>query len=129
LESVNGSAADLAVSVVGDDLVLMREKADRIAEIISSMPGSEGVDIEQEGTQDQLTIQINRKNAARYGINVSDAQDMIEAAIGGKNISILYEGTKRYDIVVRDLPAYRDNINEIEKMLIPAANGSLVPIK
>lgn len=129
MEIVTGSAADLAVSVVGDDLVMMRNKADSIADIIGSMQGSEGVNIEQEGTQEQLAIEINRENAARYGINVSDIQNMVEAAIGGKYLSVLYDGTKRYDIVIRYLPQFRDNIDEIRKLLVPAPGGPLIPME
>lgn len=129
MEIVTGSAADLAVSVVGDDLVMMRSKVDSIAEIVRDMEGSEGVDIEQEGAQDQLTININRKQAARYGINVSDIQYMIEAAVGGKNISVLYDGAKRYDIVIRYLPQFRNNIDEIKKLLVPSASGALIPME
>ncbi len=128
MEIVTGSAADLAVSIIGDDLVMMRTKADSIARVVKSMSGSEGVNIEQEGTQEQLAIKINRAYAARYGINVSDIQNMIEAAIGGKNISVLYDGTKRYDIVIRYLPQFRNNIDEIKKLLVPSANGSLIPM-
>lgn len=128
MEIVTGSAADLAVSIVGDDLILMRSKADSIATIIKSMQGSESVNIEQEGTQEQLAIKINREYAARYGINVSDIQNMIEAAIGGKTVSALYDGTKRYDIVIRYLPQFRNNIDEIKKLLVPSANGSLIPM-
>lgn len=129
MEIVTGSAADLAVSVVGDDLVMMRTKVDSIANIVRDMHGSEGVDIEQEGIQDQLTIDINREQAARYGINVADIQNMIEAAIGGKNISILYDGAKRYDIVLRYLPEYRNNIDEIKNLLVPSANGAMIPME
>lgn len=129
MEIVTGSAADLAVSIVGDDLIMMREKADSIAAIVKNMHGSEGVNIEQEGTQEQLAISINRENAARYGINIADIQNMIEAAIGGKTISVLYDGTKRYDIVIRYLPEFRNNIDEIEKLLVPSASGSLIPIE
>ena len=128
LEIVNGSAADLAVSVVGDNLLLMRNKADKISAIIKSMKGSESVNIEQEGTQEQLAIKINREHAARYGINVSDVENMVEAAIGGKPISVLYDGTKRYDIVIRYLPQFRNNIDEIKKLLVPSAGGSLIPM-
>jgi len=128
MEIVTGSAADLAVSVIGDDLIFMRAKADSIAAIVKSMPGSESVNIEQEGPQEQLAIKINRENVARFGINVADVQNMIEAAIGGKVISTLYEGTKRYDIVVRYLPQYRHNIDEIKNLLVPSANGSLIPM-
>lgn len=128
MEIVTGSAADLAVSIVGDDLKMMRNKADSISAIIKSMQGSESVNIEQEGTQAQLAIKINREYAARYGINVSDIQNMIEAAIGGKSISVLYDGTKRFDIVIRYLPQFRNNIDEIKKLLVPSANGSLIPM-
>ncbi len=129
MEIVTGSAADLAVSIVGEDLTMMRNKADSIAAIVKSMTGSEGVDIEQEGAQDQVAVKINRQQAARYGINVSDIQNMIEAAIGGKYISELYDGVKRYDIVVRYLPQFRNNIDEIKKLLVPSANGSLIPME
>ena len=128
MEIVTGSAADLAVSIVGEDLHMMRAKADSIATIIRSMPGSESVNIEQEGTQEQLAIKINRENAARYGINISDIQNMIEAAIGGKNLSTLYDGTKRYDIVIRYLPQYRNNVDEIKQLLVPSVNGALIPM-
>ena len=128
MEIVTGSAADLAVSIVGDDLHMMRAKADSIATIIRGMPGSESVNIEQEGTQEQLAIKIYRENAARYGINISDIQNMIEAAIGGKNLSTLYDGTKRYDIIIRYLPQYRNNIDEIKQLLVPSVNGALIPM-
>ncbi len=129
MEIVTGSAADLAVSIVGEDLVMMRSKADSIAGIVKSMHGSAGVNIEQEGTQSQLTIQINRRYAARYGINVSDIQNIIEAAIGGRNISVVYDGTKRYDIVIRYLPQFRNSIDEIKKLLVPSPNGALIPME
>lgn len=128
MEIVTGSAADLAVSIVGDDLTMMREKADRISAIVKGMQGSESVNIEQEGPQEQIAIKINRESAARYGINISDIQNMIEAAIGGKHISVLYDGTKRYDIVVRYLPQFRNNIDEIKTLLVPSVNGSLIPM-
>lgn len=128
MEIVTGSAADLAVSVVGDDLMLMRQKADSIAAIVRSMPGSESVNIEQEGPQEQLAIRIDRQHAARYGINVTDIQNMVEAAIGGKTVSVLYDGTKRYDIVIRYLPQFRDNVDEIRNLLVPSASGALIPM-
>jgi heavy metal efflux system protein len=128
MEIVTGSAADLAISVIGDNLLLMRNKADSIAAIVNGMKGSESVNIEQEGPQEQLAITINREQAARYGINVADIQNMIEAAVGGKNISVLYDGTKKYDIVIRYLPQYRSNIDEIKQLLVPAASGALVPM-
>lgn len=129
MEIVTGSPADLAVSIVGTDLVMMRSKIDSIATIVRNMDGSEGIEIEQEGTQDQLVINVDRQQAARYGINVSEIQNMIEAAIGGKDISVLYDGAKRYDIVIRYLPEYRNNIDEIKNLLVPSASGGLIPME
>ncbi|MES2519020.1 MAG: CusA/CzcA family heavy metal efflux RND transporter [Bacteroidota bacterium] len=128
MEIVTGSAADLAISVVGEDLTMMRQKADSIAVIVKQTTGADNVNIEQEGPQDQLAININRESAARFGINVADIQNMIEAAIGGKTISTLYDGTKRYDIVVRFLPQYRNSIDAIKEILVPSANGALIPM-
>lgn len=128
MEIVTGSAADLAISIVGDDLDMMRQKADSIVAIVKQTQGAENVNIEQEGPQEQLAININREAAARFGINIADIQNMIEAAIGGKAISTLYDGTKRYDIVVRFLPEYRNSIDAIKNMQVPASNGALIPM-
>ncbi len=128
MEIVTGSAADLAISVVGDDLEFMRSKADTIAEIVGNTDGAVAVNIEQEGRQAQLAITVNRENAARYGINVSDIQAMVEAAIGGKAISILYDGAKRYDIVVRYLAESRNTLESIKNLQVPSATGALIPM-
>lgn len=128
MEIVTGSAADLAISVVGDDLEFMRSKADTIAIIVGNTEGAVAVNIEQEGRQAQLAITVNRENAARYGINVSDIQAMVEAAIGGKVISILYDGAKRYDIVVRYLAESRNTLESIKNLQVPSATGALIPM-
>ena len=128
MEIVTGSAADLAISVVGDDLEFMRSKADTIAQIVGNTDGAVAVNIEQEGRQAQLAITVNRENAARYGINVSDIQAMVEAAIGGKAISILYDGAKRYDIVVRYLAESRNTLESIKNLQVPSATGALIPM-
>lgn len=128
MEIVTGSAADLAVSIVGDDLTMMRQKADSIAAIARQMPGAENVNIEQEGPQDQLAINIDRKAAARFGINVGDIQSLVEAAIGGKTISTLYDGTKRYDVLVRFMPEYRNSIDAIKNIQVQSLSGALIPM-
>lgn len=127
-EVVTGSAADLAISIIGDDLIFMRKKADSIVNIVKNIHGASEVSIEQEGIQTQLSIEINRENAARYGINVSDIQLMIEAAIGGKIIGTVYDGARRYDMKVRFLPKYRDNIDAIQNLLVPTPTGARIPM-
>ena len=128
MEIVTGSAADLAISVIGDDIPFMRAKADTIANIVRNTAGAVSVNIEQEGMQAQLAININRESAARFGINVTDIESIIEAAIGGKAISTVYDGAKRYDIIVRFLPESRNTIDAIQKLQVPSANGALIPM-
>ncbi|GHN02815.1 cation efflux system protein [Cytophagales bacterium WSM2-2] len=128
MEIVTGSAADLAISVVGDSLEFMRTKADSIADIVRNTSGAVAVNIEQEGEQAQLAINIKRENAARFGINISDIQGMIEAAIGGKIISKVYDGTKRYDIVARFLPESRNTVEAIKNLQVPSASGAFIPM-
>ena len=128
MEIVTGSAADLAISVVGNDLTIMRAKADSIASIVRATQGAVSVNLEQEGPQDQLAIRINRPAAAHYGINVSDIENMIEAAIGGKAIGTIYDEAKRYDIVVRFTPESRGSIDAIRLLQVPSATGALIPM-
>ncbi|MEI7586259.1 CusA/CzcA family heavy metal efflux RND transporter [Runella sp.] len=129
MEIVTGSAADLAVSIVGNDLTLMRSKADSIAKIVRETSGAVSVNIEQEGPQAQLTIQINREQAARFGINVTQIETMIEAAIGGKAITTIYDANRRYDVVVRYLPENRNSIEAIQNLQVPAVSGALIPMQ
>ncbi len=127
-EAVTGSVADLAVLINGENLKLMRLKADSILAIIKSIPGASECGIEQEGDQAQLTVDIDRTAVARYGINVSDIQKMIEAAIGGKVVGKVYEGERRFDIVVRYSPEYRSSIEAVRDMLVPSPSGGRIPM-
>ncbi len=127
-EAVTGSVADLAILINGEDLKFMRSKADSILAIIRTIPGASESGIEQEGDQAQLTVDIDRTAVARYGINVSDVQKMIEAAIGGKIVGKLYEGEKRFDIVVRYTSEYRASIESVRDMLVLSPSGGRIPI-
>ncbi|MGA7161126.1 MAG: CusA/CzcA family heavy metal efflux RND transporter [Bacteroidota bacterium] len=127
-EAVTGSVADLAILINGDDLKFMRVKADSILAIIKTIPGASESGIEQEGDQAQLTVDIDRTAVARYGINVSDVQRMIEAAIGGKIVGKLYEDERRFDIVVRYSSEYRESIESVRDMLVPSPSGGRIPM-
>ncbi|TGN20746.1 efflux RND transporter permease subunit [Leptospira idonii] len=128
-ESATGSVADLAIHVAGTDLVRLRELGNEILSVISSIPGSVDGAIEQEASQAQVVIEIKRREAARYGINISEIQDMIEASIGGKEISTLYEDAWRFGIVVRYPSSYKNSIKALEGLLIKSENGAFVPLK
>lgn len=128
-EAVTGSVADLAILINGDDLTLMRSTADTILATIKTIPGASEFGIEQEGDQAQLTITVNRNNVARYGINVKDVQDVIEMAIGGKSVSTLYEGEKRFDIVMRYPEKLRSTVTDIGNIWIDSPSGQHIPLR
>ncbi len=127
-EAVTGSAADLAVIISGPDLSVLRRLASRTLEEVRKVPGAADTAIEQEADQAQLRISINRQEVARYGINVRDVEDVIELAIGGRPVSIMFEGERRFGISVRYTPEARTDINAIGNILIPTREGGRVPL-
>lgn len=127
-EAVTGSVADLAVLISGNDLDLMRKKADSVLGIIKTIRGATECGIEQEGNQAQLNIKVDRDAAARFGINISDVQKIIEAAIGGKAIGTLYEGSKKFDIVVRYSSEFKNSIDAIRNTPVISSTGARVPL-
>ncbi|EQA36898.1 heavy metal efflux pump, CzcA family [Leptospira inadai serovar Lyme str. 10] len=135
-EAIMGTIADLAVFVSGNDLKVMRKIGEEVLDIVKDMEGASEYGIEQEADSSQLTIRIDREAAARYGINVSDVQQMIEAAIGMQRISTLYEGPSdippktpaRFGIVVRFSKDYRASQRAIENMPIISPKGERIPL-
>lgn len=127
-EAVTGSASDLAILVNGNDLTLMRQKANEVLRTVKDIPGATDYAIEQEGDQAQLTITYDRAAAARSGVNVSDIQRLVEAAIGGRTVTRLYDGVRRFAIVVRYAKEYRGSVDAIQRMEILSATGARVPL-
>ena len=128
-EAVTGSSADLAVIISGPDLNTLRQKAAQTLAVLREIPGAADTAIEQEADQPQLRIHIDRNEAARHGINISDIQTIIELAIGGRPVSTMFEGDRRFDITVRYIPEARSSLEEIGKILVPTASGSRIPLE
>jgi len=127
-ESVTGSAADLAVILSGPDLGILREKAGEVLEVIRQVPGAADSAIEQETEQAQLRIQVSREAIARYGLNVADVQDVIELALGGRPVSVVFDGERRFDIIVRYNEDARRSPADIGNLVVTAADGVRVPL-
>lgn len=127
-EMATGSSADLAVIISGSDLKRLRELGTQTLGILQQIPGSADSAIEQEADQSQLRIKINREETARYGINVADVQDVIEMAIGGRAVSNVFEGEKRFDMTLRYPPDARVDLSAIGKILIATRDGGRVPL-
>lgn len=127
-EAVTGSAADLAVLINGDDIPLMRRIALKVLAILRSVRGASESGLEQEGPQTQLVVNVRREDAARYGINIADINRLLELAIGGKPVSQLYEGERRFNIVVRYPYRARATVEDIATMLVLTPSGQKVPL-
>ncbi|QJQ03456.1 CusA/CzcA family heavy metal efflux RND transporter [Herbaspirillum rubrisubalbicans] len=100
-ELISGVRSDVAVKVFGDDMDVLNETAGKISAVLEKIPGATEVKIEQTTGLPMLTVDIDRQKTARYGLNVSDIQDTIATAIGGKQAGTLFQGDRRFGIVVR----------------------------
>ena len=127
-EMVTGVRSQLAIKVFGDDLAELRQLSEQVARILKSVSGSRDIRIERLSGQQALTVDIDRKAIARHGLNVADVQTVIETAIGGKDVTTLYEGERRYSVVVRFPAAYRHSAQAIGATLLPAPGGAQVPL-
>ena len=127
-EVVTGSSADLAVILSGPDLAVLRNYAQQTLAIVRTVPGAADSAIEQEAEQPQLTIQLDREKMARFGVRVRDVQDMIELAIGGRIVSSIFEGERRFSLTVRFTPSARADATAIGSMLVPTRSGARIPL-
>mgnify|MGYP001022572555 CR=1 FL=1 len=127
-ELISGVRSDVAIKLFGEDLDVLKEKADEIAKVITRIDGAEDVKVEQVAGLPQLQIKIDRSKIARYGINVADVNQIIETAIGGKSTGEVFEGEKRFELTVRFKEEARNNVDAIKNILVPASNGSSIPL-
>lgn len=127
-ELLEGVRAELAIKLFGEDLDVLKREADRIASVVSTVEGAVDIQVDQVSGTPQLLIRVNRGAIARYGINVSQVQNVIRAAVGGHVAGQIFEGIRRFDIVVRYQQQYRDTRESISAILIDAPNGVKVPL-
>jgi heavy metal efflux system protein len=127
-EAVSGVKGELAIKIYGTDLKVLEQKADEIMGVMGKIRGVQDLGIFRVIGQPNLNLTVNRDKAARYGINVSDVQDAIETATGGKAVSSVLKGEERYDLVVRYQQPYRSTIEQIEDIRILAPSGERVSL-
>ena len=128
-EMVTGVRSDVAIKLFGDDMDLLKQKADAIAKVAVAVKGSQDIKVERVTGQQSLSIEIDRQAIARHGLNVSDIHDVIEAAIGGRTATTIYEGERRFDAVVRLPEKFRGDMETIRDLLVSSPNGALVALE
>jgi cobalt-zinc-cadmium resistance protein CzcA len=128
-ELVSGVKSQVAVKLFGEDMEILREKGEEISKILASIKGAEDVMTEKVTGLGYLEVDINREAISRYGIHIADIQDILEVAVGGKKVSELFEGEKRFSVAVRFPMDQFNSPEKIGEILVSAPNGARIPLK
>jgi heavy metal efflux system protein len=125
-ETITGTRGDVALKIFGSDLDTLEQLAQQAQHIIAAVPGAEGTQMEHDSGAEELQIRVDRAAAARYGVNVSEIQEMIESLYGGKQISEMMEGEERFPITI-ELPAgLRNNPEFLRALQVRTPTGELI---
>ena len=127
-ELLSGVRSEATVKVIGEDLEQLRKMAEQVQGIMTGIAGVKDVRVEQLFGQTYLTIDIDRAKIARYGINVAHIREIISTAIGAEAATRVYEGQKRFDLILRYPKNYRDSVETIGNILLRASTGALIPL-
>jgi cobalt-zinc-cadmium resistance protein CzcA len=128
-EAETGLKSSLAVKVFGTDLDTLEQKGRAIKKVLEQVRGITDVTLVQELGQPSLTIDINRDKIARYGLNVSDINSLIQAAVGGDVATQVVQGEKQFDLIVRLEQQYRDDPEQIRNILVSTPDGQQIPLR
>ena len=128
-EAASGVKGSIAVKVFGKDLYRSEKIAMEIDKILGTVEGIEDLGVIRNIGQPELRIELDEGRLARYGVSKEDVQAIIEMAIGGKSASLLYEDERKFNIMVRYKSEFRQDEEEIGKILVPTMDGTMIPIK
>ncbi len=130
-ELISGVRSDLGVKIFGDDLDKMLQIAAQVQAVVQAVPGAADTKTEQVSGLPVLTVKLNRSALARLGVSVADVQSIVEVAVGGKNAGLIFEGDRRFDLVVRLPEHLRSDIEAIRNLPIPVppAEAPGTPVK
>ena len=127
-ETMTGTKGSLALKIFGDDLKLLEATGEKVTEVISKIPGMHDVKLLRDFGQPNLNLTIDRREAARFGINVGDIQDAVQTAVGGNAVSQVLIGEQRYDVVVRYQAPYRETPRAIQNIRLLSPSGERVSL-
>ncbi len=127
-ELISGIRTECAIKLFGDDLDVLRDKAQEIAGLIQQINGVKDIKVEQVAGQPYLIIDIDRQKIARFGVNVADVQEIITTAIGGRAATQVYEGERRFQLTLRFPELYRNSVAAIGEIRVKSPSGALIPM-
>lgn len=123
-EMVTGVRSQVAIKIFGDDLEELRKLSEQVARIVKSTRGARDIRIERLSGQQELTIDIDRRAIARHGLNVADVNEMIATAVGGKAVTQVFEGERRFTLLLRFPEMYRHDVEAIKQLLLRPGSGA-----
>lgn len=127
-ELISGTRSDVAVKIFGEDLNVLAQKAHEIEKAIKNIPGASDVIIEKTEGLPQMFVQYDRSKIARYGLNIADLNEMIALSFAGKTVGNVFEGEKRFDMVIRLDQDNRQSIEDLKNLYVSIPNGEQIPL-
>ncbi len=128
-ELLTGVREDVAIKLYGEDLDILASKAQEMAKIIGSVQGAADVRVEATSGLPQITVNYDRAKLAQYGLHIKKLNQYVSAAFAGASAGVIFEGEKRFDVVIRLSESYRKNISNLMNLFVDLPNGSQVPLK
>jgi len=127
LESISQIDGQIVVKIFGDDLAVLRDNARKLLAAIADVPGVARAMIDRQGELPQELIEIDRAQAARYGLNIVDIQDVIETSLGGRQATVIWEGERKFGVVVR-LKQEERSLSQLRQILLTTSSGVFIPL-
>ena len=128
-ELISGTRSDVAIKIFGDDLRILAEKAEQIKKAISTVEGAADIIVEKIDGLPQMTVEYNRVRIAQYGLNISDVNDIVALAFAGTIAGNVFEGERRFDLVVRQEENLRNDIEDLRGLYVPLPDGGQIPLR
>jgi len=127
-ELLTGVREDVAIKLYGEDLEVLSDKIQEIAAVIRTVPGAADLNVEATSGLPQITVTYNRAKMAQYGLTVDKLNDYVSAAFSGEKAGVIFEGEKKFDIVIRLAKEFRQDINSLKNMYVDIPGGAQVPL-
>ncbi len=128
-ELISGTRSDVAIKVFGEDLSVLAEKAEQIRQAIAHVEGAADIIVEKIDGLPQMTVDYNRTRIAQYGLNISDINDIVALSFAGTTVGSVFEGERRFDLVIRLEENLRNDIDDLRNLYVPLPDGGQIPLR
>ncbi|NDV94827.1 efflux RND transporter permease subunit [Dysgonomonas sp. 521] len=128
-ELISGTRSDVAIKIFGEDLGVLAEKAEQIKRAITHVEGAADIIVEKIDGLPQMTVDYNRTRIAQYGLNISDINDIVALSFAGTTVGNVFEGERRFDLVIRLEENLRNDIDDLRNLYVPLPNGGQIPLR